>query len=222
MGGRDTQITVYVTDERKAELKQRADEEDTSMSGIINDMIDRQLQQDAQDAIASEARAEERIQELISVGTEQMVETAKEIRDMNAKFGAYTIANFELMKQDRSAHVRKDALETGARRIRQDLEMSIQEVGEDTSATGASAETTADSTTTQRPTSDGAPDSPDTATDDTPDDDVDETADGSGDAESDEDDGSDLFTKLRVIVNEGLHGHQLSRARCAEPRRVSR
>jgi len=120
MGGRDTQITVYVTDERKAELKQRADEEDTSMSGIINDMIDRQLQQDAQDAIASEARAEERIQELISVGTEQMVETAKEIRDMNAKFGAYTIANFELMKQDRSAHVRKDALETGARRIRQD------------------------------------------------------------------------------------------------------
>ncbi|MDS0297046.1 hypothetical protein [Halogeometricum luteum] len=195
MGGRDTQITVYVTDERKAELKQRAEEEDTSMSGIINDMIDRQLQQDAQDAIASEARAEERIQELISVGTEQMVETAKEIRDMNAKFGAYTIANFELMKQDRSAHVRKDALDTGARRIRQDLETGIQEVGEDTSATEASAETTTDSTTTQRPTSD-APDSPDTATDDTPDD-VDETTDGSDDAESDADDGSDLFTKLR-------------------------
>jgi hypothetical protein len=191
MGGRDTQITVYVTDERKAELKQRADEEDTSMSGIINDMIDRQLQQDAQDAIASEARAEERIQELISVGTEQMVETAKEIRDMNAKFGAYTIANFELMKQNRSDHVRQEALDTGARRIRQDLETSIQEVGEDTSATEASAETT-----TQRPTSDGAPDSPDPATDDTPDD-VDETTDGSDDAESDADDGSDLFTKLR-------------------------
>ena len=191
MGGRDTQITVYVTDERKAELKQRANEEDTSMSGIINDMIDRQLQQDAQDAIASEARAEERIQELISVGTEQMVETAKEIRDMNAKFGAYTIANFELMKQDRSAHVRKDALDTGARRIRQDLETGIQEVGEDTSATEASAETT-----TERPTSDEASDSPDPATDDTPDD-VDESTDGSGDAESDADDGSDLFTKLR-------------------------
>jgi len=35
MGGRDTQITVYVTDERKAELKQRADEEDTSMSQYL-------------------------------------------------------------------------------------------------------------------------------------------------------------------------------------------
>jgi len=196
MGGRDTQITVYVTDERKAELKQRADEEDTSMSGIINDMIDRQLRQDAQDAIASEARAEERIQELISVGTEQMVETAKEIRDMNAKFGAYTIANFELMKQDRSAHVRKDALDTGARRIRQDLETGIQEVGEGTSVTETNVETTTESDATQRSTSDGAPDSPDTATDDTADD-VDETTDGSGDAESDADDDSDLFTKLR-------------------------
>ncbi|WP_148416558.1 hypothetical protein [Haloferax sp. KTX1] len=196
MGGRDTQITVYVTDERKAELKQRADEEDTSMSGIINDMIDRQLQQDAQDAIASEARAEERIQELISVGTEQMVETAKEIRDMNAKFGAYTIANFELMKQDRSAHVRQEALDTGARRIRQDLETSIQEVGEVPSSTEAGAESATDSTATQQPTSDGAPDSPDAATDDTPDD-VDETTAAPSDAESDEDDGSDLFTKLR-------------------------
>ena len=198
MGGRDTQITVYVTDERKAELKQRADEEDTSMSGIINDMIDRQIQQDAQDAIASEARAEERIQELISVGTEQMVETAKEIRDMNAKFGAYTIANFELMKQDRSDHVRKNALDTGARRMRQDLETSIQEVGEDTSATGAraSAETATDSTTTQRPTHDEEPAPPDAAPDETPDD-VDETTDGPGGAESDEDDGSDLFEKLR-------------------------
>jgi hypothetical protein len=196
MGGRDTQITVYVTDERKAELKQRADEEDTSMSGIINDMIDRQIQQDAQDAIASEARAEERIQELISVGTEQMVETAKEIRDMNAKFGAYTIANFELMKQDRSDHVRQEALDTGARWMRQDLKTSIQGVGEDTSATGASAETGTDSTTTQRPTHDEEPDSPDTAPDETSDD-VDETTDGPRGAESDEDDGSDLFEKLR-------------------------
>ncbi|MFC7164861.1 hypothetical protein [Halospeciosus flavus] len=220
MGGRDTQITVYVTDERKAELKQRADEEDTSMSGIINDMIDRQLQQDAQDAIASEARAEERIQELISVGTEQMVETAKEIRDMNAKFGAYTIANFELMKQDRSAHVRKDALDTGARRIRQDLETSIQEVGEDTSGTEASAETTTDSTTTQRPTSDGPPTHltrPPTTRQTT------STRRQTAPA---------MLKAMRtmaatsspnfgVIVNEGLHGHQLSRARCAEPRRVS-
>lgn len=200
MGGRDTQITVYVTDERKTELKQRADEEDTSMSGVINDMIDRQFQQDAQDAIASEARAEERIQELITVGTEQMVETAKEIRDMNAKFGAYAIANFELMKRDRSDHVRQEALDTGARRLRQDLETGIQEVGEETSSTAASTETATGSTTTQSPSHDEESDASDAATDDTPDD-VDDTTDDPSGAESDDDgdddDSGDLFDKLR-------------------------
>lgn len=200
MGGRDTQITVYVTDERKAELKQRADEEDTSMSGIINDMIDRQFQQDAQDAIASETRAEERIQELITVGTEQMVDTAKEIRDMNAKFGAYAIANFELMKQDRSDHVRQKALDTGARRLRQDLDASIQEIGEDPSSTTADTEPATESTTTQSPTHDEESDSADAATD-VASDDVDDTTDIPSGAESDDndddDDDSDLFDKLR-------------------------
>lgn len=200
MGGRDTQITVYVTDERKTELKQRADEEETSMSGIINDMIDRQLQQDAQDAIASEVRAEERIQELITVGTEQMVETATEIRDMNAKFGAYAIANFELMKQNRSDHVRQQALDTGARRLRQDLDTSIQKLGEDTSSTAANTETTTGSTTRQSSTYDGEPESPDTVTDNTPDDGtktIDDPKDAEGDDDDDDADDGDLFDKLR-------------------------
>jgi len=74
--------------------------------------------------------------------------------------------------------------------------MSIQEVGEDTSATGRVLRPRLIRPRRSVPLPTEPPDSPDTATDDTPDD-VDETADGSGDAESDEDDGSDLFTKLR-------------------------
>jgi hypothetical protein len=128
MGSRTEQVTIYVTEERKTELEQRADDQDDSLSGIINGMIDQQLQQDAQDAIASEARAEERIQELIQVGTEEMTDIAREIRDMNAKFGAYSIANFELMKHDHTDHVRKQALSTGARRIRQDLDVVTDEL----------------------------------------------------------------------------------------------
>lgn len=131
MGSRSEQITIYVTEERKTELEQRADDEGDSLSGVINDMIDQQLQQEAQDAIASEARAEERIQELIQVGTEEMTAAAREIREMNAKFGAYAIANFELMKRDRSDHVRKQALSTGAQRIRQDLDVVTDELAVD-------------------------------------------------------------------------------------------
>lgn len=122
MSGRTHQITIYVTAERKTELQQRADDRDDSVSGVINDMIERQLQHEAQDVIASETRAEERIQELVSLGVEEMAATAAEIRDMNAKFGTYAIANFEMLKRDHSAHVRKTALTTGARRIRQDLD----------------------------------------------------------------------------------------------------
>src|SRR6056297_454333 len=143
MGGRDTQVTVYVTEERKNELEERAAEAETSLSGIINDMLDTQLQREAQEAIASETRAEERIQELLTVGKEEMVETAREIREMNAKFGAYAIANFELMKREQSDHVRKDAHKTGARRIRQDLDTGIDDLDEE-----APPETDGNSTTT--------------------------------------------------------------------------
>jgi hypothetical protein len=131
MGSRTEQITIYVTEERKTELEQRANDEDDSLSGVINGMIDTQLQQDAQDAIASETRAEDRLQELINVGTEEMANIAREIRDMNAKYGAYAIANFELMKHDHTDHVRKQALSTGARRIRQDLDVVTQELAAD-------------------------------------------------------------------------------------------
>lgn len=134
MGSRTEQVTIYVTEERKTELEQRADDQGDSLSGVINGMIDQQLQQDAQDAIASETRAEERLQELIQVGTEEMTEIAREIRDMNAKFGAYSIANFELMKHDHTDHVRKQALSTGARRIRQDLDAVTDDLAAETAS----------------------------------------------------------------------------------------
>lgn len=122
MSGRTSQITIYVTTERKTELEQLADDQDDSVSGVINDMVGRQLQEEAQEAISSETRAEERIQELLSLGVEEMEKTAAEIRDMNAKFGTYAIANFEMLKQSHTDHVRKTALSTGARRIRKDLD----------------------------------------------------------------------------------------------------
>lgn len=131
MGGRSERITVYVTEERKAELEQRADEQDESVSGLINECIDRRFQQEAQEAIASEVRAEERIQELMTLGKEELVETAKEIRDMNAKFGTYAIANFELMKQEHTDYARKEALRTGARRLRQDLDAVAADLSEE-------------------------------------------------------------------------------------------
>lgn len=80
------------------------------------------LRREAQDELASEVRAEERIQELISTGVERMERTAEDIADMQAKAGVYAAANFEPMKTDYKDARRRDVLSTGARRLRQDVD----------------------------------------------------------------------------------------------------
>lgn len=122
MTGRSNPITVYVTDERKAHLQRRAEAQDDSISGLVNDMIDRHLQEEAQGSVAAETRAEERIQELITLGVEEITDAAQDLRDLQAKTGAYAIASFELQKRDYSDYVRNEALTTGAKRIHRDPE----------------------------------------------------------------------------------------------------
>lgn len=205
MGGRTEQITVYVTEERKVELEQRAADEDESVSGIINDMIARQLQQEAQDAIASEVRAEERIQELMTLGKEEMIEVAREIRDMNAKFGTYAVANFELMKQDHTAYERKEALRTGARRLRQDLDTVAEDLAAETSdSTGDGTDATPTTETAARKLADAGGGQSTADSDDATADSQRSTTEGSGTEQSTtegedegEADGDSLFDELR-------------------------
>ncbi len=135
MSNRPNQLSVYVTDERKAEIEQRATEKDTTISRLVNEMIDRSLQQEAQDAIASEVRAEERLREVITLGTETMRETTTESRELNAKLGIYAVANFELQRRAHSRQVQQEALTTGVERMRQDLDSVIQDLDNDAAST---------------------------------------------------------------------------------------
>jgi predicted transcriptional regulator len=125
---RDTKLTLYVEDETKTELQARADQADQSLSAYLRTALHRDLQREAQDELASEIRAEERIQELITSGIERMERTADQIADMNAKMGVYSVANFELLKQDYKDATRRDALSTGARRLRQDLDVPLDDL----------------------------------------------------------------------------------------------
>lgn len=125
---RDNQITLYVSDETKAELEQRAEEEDMSVSPYIDTIIRRYFVMEAEDQIATEVRAEERLEELIALGKDELRDVARDIADMNAKMGAYAAANFELMKTDHPDAMRRDALSTGSRRIRQDVDVVHDEL----------------------------------------------------------------------------------------------
>ncbi len=51
-----------------------------------------------------------------------MHQTATEFRDLNARFGAYAAASFELQRRTHSRQVQQEALTTGVERMRQDLD----------------------------------------------------------------------------------------------------
>ena len=122
-------VSVYMSDDMEQELKQRARDSDKTLSAYINDLLRRELQREAEDDVASEVRAEERIRELIGIATDEMQQATEEMRDMNAKAGAYAAANFELLKQSHKDAERRDTLSTGSRRLRQDLDAVVDDLG---------------------------------------------------------------------------------------------
>lgn len=129
MTRRENPLVAYTSEELKQEVKQRAEDEGQTVSEYLNRLIRRQLQMEAEDAIASEVHAEERIQELTAIAVDEMREATAEMRDLNAKTGAYAAANFELLKSDHKDATRRDALSTGSRRMRKDLDVVADDLG---------------------------------------------------------------------------------------------
>jgi hypothetical protein len=78
---RDNPLTTYVSDETKTEIEQRARDEDETVSTYLDRLIRRQLAMEAQEDIASEARAEERIREVATVAVDEIQQTTERMRD---------------------------------------------------------------------------------------------------------------------------------------------
>ena len=78
---RDNPLTTYVSDETKAEIEQRARNEDETVSTYLDRLIRRQLAQEAQEDIASETRAEERIREVATIAVEEIEQTTERMRE---------------------------------------------------------------------------------------------------------------------------------------------
>lgn len=116
----DQRIAGYVSEQTKQDLEQRADHEDISVSALIRRYVQRGLRQDAEGDVAAEARAAEHLQQVLDDGLREFHTIARQIQDLNAKNGAYSAANFELIKQGVADAQRKKALQTGARRMQAD------------------------------------------------------------------------------------------------------
>lgn len=122
MADRDARISLYVTDETKRDLERRADDEDMSLSNYLRKLIDRQRVMEAENEVSAQTRATERLQRLIDEGETELRSVSDDIRDMNAKMGAYAIAAFELQAEDHEQAAIRDALRTGAQRLKEDYE----------------------------------------------------------------------------------------------------
>lgn len=112
---RDKQVSTYVTEETKAQLKNEARREGMSLSEYLRDLIEQARLEDTQEQLARDLNAEERLLELIAEGKEEMAEMAEQVEQRNrqvehllAKTGSYSIVNFQLLKaahEPTEAHV---------------------------------------------------------------------------------------------------------------------
>lgn len=124
MAKRDERISLYVTEERKHDLERRAESEDVALSKYLNQLIDRQMQMEAEDEVSAQTRATEQLQRVIDEGQRDLRDVANDVRTLNAKAGVYAIAAFELVKQDHQQAEIRDAISTGSRRLRDDVDPS--------------------------------------------------------------------------------------------------
>lgn len=131
MASRDEKVSIYLTKERKNELERQAEHEDVSLSAYINRLLGRQLILDKKDEIAAETHAAEQLQQLIDRGTRQLRDVTDDLREMQAKQGVYAIANFEFLKQQQKEQTINDALSTGARRLRNNVDPLDLDVDDD-------------------------------------------------------------------------------------------
>jgi hypothetical protein len=128
MAKRDQAINTYVSETTKTEVEERARQADKSVSTYVADLIRHEMRREASDNLATETRAEERLEELIALGKDEMRQTAREIANIHSKTGTYAAANFELLKRDFSDTRRRDALATGSCRVRQPLDETLSEL----------------------------------------------------------------------------------------------
>jgi len=128
---RSNKVTVYVNDEELSRLDREAGERDMSRSAHILATIQRQWLAEDADEAADRMNAEEKVEQIVADARDELVGIARDVEqrnedvaDMTARAGSYSIANFELLKDefDPAESRKAETLLTGSRRLRSPLE----------------------------------------------------------------------------------------------------
>lgn len=148
MANRSEKVEFYVTPDKKQEIERAAEEAEMTVSSWCASRIDEILHANALEAKSQEYQAEQRIEELIARATDEIESAAEELRETQVKSGVYSIATWELIKQDIGEVQRQNALSDAASRVRDSEMLNVDidvtptpEAGTQTTDTGTPSET---------------------------------------------------------------------------------
>jgi vacuolar-type H+-ATPase subunit I/STV1 len=110
-------VTAYVTEEDKQAIVRRAEQEDITQSKLAARYLRRGLRQDRENEISAESQAIEHLEKAVDDRLRRLEDLEDNLRDIVAKSGVYSIANFELLKHQHSTDDLQNALETGSNRL---------------------------------------------------------------------------------------------------------
>ena len=92
---RDTPITFYVEENEAENLRREASRQDKTLSTHVYDLVTAERYRKTADERLRELNAEERIEGLLA----DVRDLHADMVDMTARAGAYSIANWELLKR---------------------------------------------------------------------------------------------------------------------------
>lgn len=117
-GGRTKNLSIYVTEDEYREIKHEAEQNGESLSGYALRLVRQARRADQLEATADEFDVEARLEELVRDATADVEAAAAALRDMQARMGVYTIANFILQNREYPDPLRREALQNGHERLR--------------------------------------------------------------------------------------------------------
>ena len=120
-------ITVYVSPEERTRIKNEADDQGVNLSRYFIQAVEEKWEREDTETAASRMDAEEKLERIVQQGRQELEATARQteqrvdaLADMIARSGAYSVANFELLKYQHGPPegIKTNALQVGSRRLR--------------------------------------------------------------------------------------------------------
>lgn len=129
--GRTEKLTVYVSESDRNRIEREADSQGVSVSSYFMQAVERQWERDDVEAAADQLAVEEKVEQIVADARDELVGIARaverrndDVADMTARAGSYSIANFELLKDefDPAESRKAESLLVGSRRLRKPID----------------------------------------------------------------------------------------------------